>query len=560
MNTKCLRAFAGAVTLLTLAIAAPGPLRAQHDSAERFETTTPIKHVVVIFNENESFDHYFATYPYATNPSGEPAFHDKKDTPRANNLLAGGLLTENPNSTQPFRLDPTTGNVTCDQNHSYTPEQASFNHGLMNKFPEETGSGSSASSPCYDAGKGTGIVMGYYDGNTVTALWNYAQHFAMNDNSFSTIFGPSAPGAINVIAGTTANITGSATTPNGTAISSYAGTIAGGGANGTLIGDARPFYDDCTFSTPGLAKSTPASFPSSSQNIGNLLSAKGITWGWFQGGFRPTSVNAKGLAVCGTHNVGYAGDDATTQSSDGDYIPHHQPFQFYESTANIHHTAPTRSLIGQDETGVNHQYDFTNGPGQTFNTNNDFWHALEDGHLPAVSYLKAGAYQDAHPGYSDPLDEQIFIVQTINKLMKSKEWDSMAIIIAYDDSDGWYDHQMDPIVNQSSSATDDVLTDPGMCGATPSTDVPGRCGYGPRQPLIVISPYAKQNYIDHRLTDQSSIVRFIEDNWNLGRIGGDSSDVKAGSLLGMFDFEEHHERASRLLLHPSTGEVLSQGW
>ena len=130
------------------------------------ETATPIKHVIVIFQENVSFDHYFATYPHATNPQGEPAFYAKGDTPRVNNLLSGGLLDENPNSTQPFRMDTGVASVTCDQNHSYTPEQEAVDHGLMDKYPESTGSGSSSSSPCNDYGKGVGVVMGYFDGNT----------------------------------------------------------------------------------------------------------------------------------------------------------------------------------------------------------------------------------------------------------------------------------------------------------------------------------------------------------------------------------------------------------
>jgi phospholipase C len=108
---------------------------------------------------------------------------------------------------------------------------------------------------------------------------------------------------------------------------------------------------------------------------------------------------------------------------------------------------PTRSLIGQQEAGVNHQYDFTNGPGNTFNTNNDFWNALADDHLPAVSFLKAGAYQDGHPGYSDPLDEQIFLVQTINRLMKSKEWNGQVDKLILDPSTGLvisdHDHDHD---------------------------------------------------------------------------------------------------------------------
>jgi phospholipase C len=549
MNSKCVRVFASLLTALTLAIGAPGSLWAQPNDADDFQTKTPIKHVVVIFQENVSFDHYFATYPYATNPAGEPSFHKRDDTPRANNLRAGGLLTENPNSTQPFRLDPVTGAVTCDQNHSYTPEQKAFDHGLMDKFPENVGTGNTAGSPCYDAGKGTGLTMGYYDGNTVTAFWNYSQHFAMSDNSFSTMFGPSAPGALSLVAGTTANATAAAKTPAG-GTAKLAGNIAGGVLAGTVIGDVRPGFDECVTTNAGLQTVTTATFSSQSKTVGDLLTAKGVTWGWFAGGFARTSVNGSGLAICASHSVGLAGDDAVTTV--GDYIPHHEPFQYYASTANPHHNPPTASLIGKDESGVNHQYDL-----------NNFWTALDQGHLPAVSFLKAVASQDGHAAYSDPIDEQKFVVQTINRLQQSKEWGEIAVIIAYDDSDGWYDHAMDPVVNQSSSASDDDLAGTGSCGVTPALDVPGRCGYGPRQPLLVISPWAKQNYIDHRVTDQSSILRFIEDNWDLGRIGGDSSDVKAGTLNGLFDFDEHHNRADKLVLDPTTGLVVSdhdRGW
>src|SRR4029077_6400536 len=123
----------------------------------------------------------------------------------------------------------------------------------------------------------------------------------------------------------------------------------------------------------------------------------------------------------------------------------------------------------------------------------DFWAALDSGHLPNVSYLKAAAFQDGHAAYSDPLDEQEFLVNTINRLMQSPEWEHMAIVIAYDDSDGWYDHQMGPIVHQSTTA-DDALLGPGNRGTAPAGAFQGRCGFGPRQPLLVISPWARQNY------------------------------------------------------------------
>ena len=486
--------------------------------AESYPTTTPIKHLVVIFGENISFDHYFATYPNATNPTGEPAFTPLPNTPTVNNLLSGGLLTENPNSVQPFRLDRSQA-VTCDQNHSYSPEQQAFDMGAMDMFPQFTGVGGSC-----DYGHGAGLVMGYYDGNTVTAMWNYAQHYALSDNSYNTQFGPSAPGAINLISGNTANV-------QYVSGGSTAGVISGGNegpvTSGTLLGDGRPAGDDCN-----PTGKTYVSFPPHTNNIGDELNAAGFTWGWFQGGFGATSFSGQ-TATCAATSTGFAGTTA-------DYVAHHEPFQFYPETANPHHLPPTGPTGTQDQ--ANHQYDLSY-----------FFTALSDGQLPAVSYVKAKAVYDAHPGYSDPLDEQTFVVNTINAIQATKYWKDTAVIIAYDDSDGWYDHQMDPLINQSQSTGDDFLTGPGLCGGNTAATTQGRCGYGPRTPLLVISPYAKQNYVDHSITDQSSILQFVETNWSLPAIGGGSSDAKAGTLLGMFDFTG--KKTPTLTLNPTTGQV-----
>ncbi|MGH3427227.1 MAG: alkaline phosphatase family protein, partial [Mycobacteriales bacterium] len=129
-----------------------------------------------------------------------------------------------------------------------------------------------------------------------------------------------------------------------------------------------------------------------------------------------------------------------------------------------------------------------------------------------------------------------------------------AVVIAYDDSDGWYDHQPSPIVNPSQSPQD-ALSAPGICGSPTAPQLGGfqdRCGYGPRLPLLVISPFAKQNFVDHTRTDQTSILRFIEDNWLSGRrIGGGSFDALAGPLIPMFDF--HHRVPGTLILDHTTG-------
>jgi len=463
---------------------------------------TPVEHLVVIFDENVSFDHYFATYPVSANPPGEPRPRIGRRTPRVNGLGASLLAPNNPNSTQPFRLDRSQA-VTCDQDHSYTAEQAAFDGGLMDRFVETVGRRSGA---CPDAGMGRGLTMGYYDGNTVTAMWNYAQRFAMSDNFHGTTFGPSTPGAINLISGQT----------HGAAPTSPSVSAAG-----TIVGDPQPAGDVC-------ATRDTTSMAASNRNVGDLLNAAGVTWGWFQGGF----------AGCGRRHASVGG------VLSADYVPHHEPFQFYASTSNPRHLPPrSTATIGRTDR-ASHQYDLA-----------DFWRSVRAGGMPAVSFLKPPAYQDGHAGYSDPLDEQRFLVTTINRLQKSSSWDSTAVVIAYDDSDGWYDHRMGPIVNQSLDPAHDALFG-ASCGDDPARVMGGyadRCGYGPRLPLLVISPFAKANFVDRSLTDQTSILRFIEDNWRLGRIGDASFDARAGSLNRLFDFSGNRNR--RLFLSPATGET-----
>ena len=273
--------------------------------------------------------------------------------------------------------------------------------------------------------------------------------------------------------------------------------------------------------------------------MGDLLNQQNITWGWFQGGFKPSSVTS-GVAACATAHKNIAGFTIT------DYIPHHEPFQYFTSTANPHHLPPTSVANIGNSDQANHQYDMS-----------DFFAALAANNLPAVSFLKAAAYQDGHAGYSDPLDEQKFLVDTLNKLQASPEWADTAVVIAYDDSDGWYDHQMGPIVSQSNTP-DDALSGPGSCATAKPGAYEDRCGYGPRLPLLVISPWAKKNFVDHSVTDQSSILRFIEDNWGLGRIGNQSFDALAGSLNNMFDFSRaengDEDDPRHLFLNSATGQ------
>jgi len=627
-------------------------LSAAHDR-DGYAPRSRIKHVVIIFQENASFDHYFATYPDAKNTDGS-RFVARPDTPTVNGLTDGnsqfpervnvGLHDFNPNQTvgsatglnpnggaNPFRMTRDQV-VTCSNNHDYKGEQLATNAGFMDKFPQQNATNGAG---CATDGS---TVMGYFDGNTVTAMWNWAQRFSMSDNSWGTTYGPSTPGALNLVSGQTAGAvvhTFSGTKgPTGQLTDSIQSTpvadvffvgptnpvvpsdVVGSAQKvavqtGTLVTDLDPYLDDCGNDKGGTVAGK-LTVEMTGKNVGDLLNEKGVSWGWFAGGFRtasaPSSVTtdpthplagvsndpfgtpsfggavndgqAKGVgspsftpAVCAAAHVlhpdaarSFDGNPAIVHPVRTDYNPHHSPFQYYASTRNPHHVPPSSvGMIGRTDQ-ANHQYDLL-----------DFYAALQNGNLPAVSFIKAINRDDGHPGgESDPLAEQRFLVQTINLLQRSPEWESTAVFIAWDDSDGWYDHATPPLVNPSAApGFDGVSSDNGgNCGAPKADALQARCGFGPRLVLNMVSPWSKMNYVDHTLTDQSSLLRFIEDNWGLNYIDGpavrdpangrrrpgftvapqkQSFDVVTGSFDNLFDDDPHLQR---LILDPVSGTPL----
>jgi phospholipase C len=114
-------------------------------------------------------------------------------------------------------------------------------------------------------------------------------------------------------------------------------------------------------------------------------------------------------------------------------------------------------------------------------------------------------------------------------------------------------------VSTSNDAANDFVfsSTNNYCGTAPGSGILDRCGYGTRLPLLVISPYAKQNYVDHGITDTTSVTRFIEDNWSLGRLGGSSFDALAGSINTLFDFTDTPRAGRILILDPNAGTVVT---
>jgi phospholipase C len=519
---------------------APASLSAKKSPQDAAKTETPIKHLVVLFGENISFDHYFATYPNAANPPGEPFFTASAGTPVVNNLAKKHLLTNNPNFTNPangsdaadpFRLDRTQAD-TADQGHSYTPEQQAYDGGKADLFPKYTGKGTAGGAGAFGS---KGQVMGYFDGNTVTALWNYAQNFAMSDNAYTDTYGPSTPGALEVFAGQTngmVNVIGNSSSVND------------GQGGLTLIGDTDPAHDACS--------STSSQVLATSPNIGDLLNASGVTWGSFYGGFNLQATNSNGTVGCSRSTL-----SNVTGRTQKDYVPHHAWSQYFASTANPTHARPsslaavgyTLQSNGETLDPANHNYDLQ-----------DFYASVQAGNFPAVSYIKLSSYQDAHPGNSNPIDEQAGVANLVNFLQQQPDWKNTAVVITYDDSDGWYDHAFAKPKNASFDPTADQVDGPGVCGTGKAPKglagkpVNGRCGPGTRVPFFVISPYAKANYVSSERISQASVVRFIEDNWLGGkRLGGGSFDADAGSFLDMFDFSDGKNK--KLFIDPATGLV-----
>ncbi|CUA93428.1 phospholipase C [Thiomonas bhubaneswarensis] len=523
-----------------------------YTAARALATATPIKHVVVLYQENVSFDHYFATYPNATNPTGEPAFTAKTGTTTPNNLVKANLLTNNPNYTntangtdaaEPFRLDRTQA-ATADQNHAYTAEQQAYDGGLADLFPKYTGKGTTGGVGAFGT---KGQVMGYYDGNTVTGLWNYAQNFAMSDDAYTDTYGPSTPGALEAVSGQTNGMIIGASSKQPFTMAAYSYYINDGQGGYTMINDVDPSGDVCSSTTDNVMMS--------GKNIGDLLNGKNISWGGFMGGFNLTVTNPNGTTGCKRSTF-----SPVVNQPVPDYIQHHNWFQYYKSTANPTHARPSSTLAightletdGKTTDPANHEYGLQ-----------DFFAAVKAGNMPAVAYLKAPAFEDGHAGYSDPLDEQAFVTQVVNFLEQQPQWSSTAVIVTWDDSDGWYDHAFANTTNPSFDSQADQLNGSGVCGkGTPlngvnGKPVNGRCGPGTRIPFLVISPWAKSNYISNTPISQASIVRFIEDNWLGGeRLGGGSFDATAGSIMDLFNFNQ--AAGTKTFIDPVQGTVLSQ--
>ena len=457
-----------------------------------------IEHVVVIYAENRSFDHLFGLFPGANGiaHATHPTQVDHNGTPLPYLIVWKGRHPDSgfparlPN--QPFRLDgdpvyrpmsvPTGSPV-----HRFYQSQEQISGGKNNKF-----------AAISDVG---GLVMGYYDGAQLE-MWKWAREYTLADNFFMGAFGGSylnhmwlicactpvdkdAPSAMRVqldrqhhrlrrkpespasaLLGPPTFFDG-AVTPDGYSVNTSQPPYQPSGIPPAANGDPR-FADPAKHPTP----------PQTLKTIGDTLSAKGISWTWYAGGWN-AAVRDGMQAADATRTVIYSRDGGIN------FQAHHQPFNYFKRFAPG--TADRDQHLRDGEA---------------------FLAAIASGTLPQVAFYKPPGAFNEHPDYSDIVSGDKHIADIVAKLKASPLWSRTAIIVTYDENGGFWDHVPPPKGD--------------------------RWGPGTRIPTIIISPYAKRGYVDHTQYDTTSILKFLTRRFGLEPLPGVRR--RAGDLLNAFEF------------------------
>jgi len=415
-----------------------------------------INHLVVIYDENHSFDNLYGSFKGANGISrasdtsttqidrvtGQPY-----DCLPQNDPILVKYINDHPGfcfKNQPFDI---TKYIPADKNtrdlvHRYYQEQVQIDGGKMDKFVSVS-----------DA---QGLVMGYYPTSQLPIAAE-AANYVLQDNFFHAAFGGSFLNHQWLICACTpvwANADKSGTAADRHTVLGPDGVPTKDGQLTTVAtGD---FAVNTTFPSSVPTINTTNKLPLlTNATIGDRLTQAGVSWNWYSGGWT----------------------NAVAGSADPLFQYHHQPFNYYANYALVNGVAgPGRSHL-QDETA--------------------FVTAAQNGTLPAVSFVKPIGADNEHPGYTDVLRGEQHLKSLINAVRSGRNWSDTAIVITYDEHGGFWDHVAPP--------TGDEHAD--------------QWGPGLRVPTIVISPLAKRHFVDHTLYDTTSILATIEHRWNVAPVG-----------------------------------------
>lgn len=431
--------------------------------------SVPINHIIVIYLENHSFDNLYGSFPGANGlnqPGAQVAQVDKSGMPYQSLPQPLDTSKEPPSPDQRFPADLPNAPFPIEQyvpisdqipdlQHRFYHHQLQIDGGQMDRYVAWT-----------DAG---GLPMGYYDTKQLP-LYQYAKSYTLADNFFQAAFGGSFLNHQWLVCACTPVWPNP---PDDSAVKvaqpefDAAGNLTGLSEDGEVTPDGyavntvQPFYHPYEADTADEDRLPPQALPT----IGDRLSDAGVSWAWYAGGW----------------------NDALAGKPDKNFQFHHQPLVYFQRYAD---GTPEKAEHLKDE--------------------EDFLRSLDEGTLPAVSFVKPIGEENEHPGYSTVLDGEQHAADLIEKVKNSPEWGDSAIVVTYDEFGGFYDHVAPPVVD--------------------------RWGPGNRVPMLIISPYARKGFVDHTRYDTTSILKFIEGQYGLAPLA--DRDAGATNLLAAFQLPD----------------------
>ncbi len=471
------------------------------------DTLARIRHIVVIYGENRSFDNLYGLFP------GADGIEQASADARTQRDRDGSVLPVLPPvwnangpdfdprfgtklSNGPFRIDGEPARVplsvpTRDLVHRYYQNIEQIDGGRNDRFAAVS-----------DAGA---LAMGYYDGSSM-ALWQLAREFTLADHFFMGTFGgsfmnhvwlacgcvaqyPNAPDALTSRLDAQGRLLRKAASPP----SALAGPVQWerDGAitpDGYAINTTQPPYQPSGIAPapggdPQLADPSRKPLPpQEAPTIGDRLTERSISWAWYAGGWNQ--------ALTDSSQPGGASRGVIYSNQPGsvNFQPHHQPYNYFRRYAPG--TAARRE----------HLKDLS-----------DLLVDIASDRLPQVAFYKPVGDQNQHPGYTDVLSGDRHIADLVRKIQASPAWSSTLIVVTYDENGGFWDHASPP----SGAGHGD------------------RWGPGTRVPAILISPFVKKAYVDHTPYDTGSILRLLEHRFALTPLP--DARVKLGDLTGALD-------------------------
>ncbi|WP_291512080.1 alkaline phosphatase family protein [Acidithiobacillus sp.] len=472
-----------------------------------------IDHVVVIFQENRSFDHYFGTFQAATgqgilnlldddgriarhfdglqkNPAGIP--YPDLPLPPEIPAFAHVQLPNRPFHLGPFM--PADSRLHWDPKHRFYRMLAQMHDGGMDRFVALAGSGTmhlrrqdfwqmDAEEIVFDLARPSGPVLGYYDAGDLPFYHRVAHSYTLFDHCFQAMSGGSTGNALYLVAARSCvhpKVAPEHCAPfdpreSGKALVFFDLPYD---HRRVLINDLPPIQGPTDAGRAASLKISPPPAAQDYANIGDLLSGAGLDWAWYNENWHLV----KNWAL---KNAFGPGDGSAIIDSSSIYVAHHNPFQYYPRWP--------------DYVRAGHMRD-----------SQDFLEDARRGHLPAVSFLKASAAHDEHPADCAPAQGMAWVEQLVRAVADGPAWERTAIFITYDEGGGFWDSLPPPSVDAY--------------------------GFGTRVPLILVSPWARRGFVDHHPSSTASILRFIEQRFGLPELN--ARDGAAYDLLDAFDWTQ----------------------